>query len=35
MHISPQYTDDDWKKLTFSTEDEWQQVLEEVLRKVG
>ena len=28
MYISPQYTDDDWRKLSFSTEDEWQKAID-------
>jgi len=28
MRISPHYTDDDWRKLSFSTEDEWQTAID-------
>lgn len=28
MYISPQYTTDDWKKLTFSKEDDWQRAID-------
>jgi len=35
MRISPQYTDYDWKKLTFSAEDEWQKAIDIFDRKVS
>ncbi|MBA7632209.1 hypothetical protein ES703_39752 [subsurface metagenome] len=28
MYISPRYTDGDWRKLTFSTDDEWQRAID-------
>jgi len=28
MRISPRYTDDDWRKLSSSTEDEWQKAID-------